>query len=684
MKNYFSILPVRCLMFVLFLAIAPYTQAQDMQTSGFSERTAINQGLQHVQSELQQHSADIDSQTYQLLKQLETTMYHHQAAIDYLAVKERQRDKMEEVARAWKGFDQPPPYSILFSDELRTKMMSLQNLQSATESRIQLFKQMVQKTVDQLSAFERTERQLTETAELEENAESRQTILNALQQNDISARTEIERVTYLELRQRGVQAELATIKTQQSLIRLQLKSMAGKTIFNRSEFDKILGRISDERKQVFKILGTLTGESQVDNVRTAWFAEFLDLEQRFWTVRFNALSPKSQKNGEPPLDTYRAMSQIVGIWVETGETMVDESLSDTQESVEDQETRDEFQRIIRLRNHIDFAISELNIDTHPGISLLKRVTEGALAVWGTELYLVEDTTSFEGKRVTSFRAITLGKLIQLVFILTAGWFALKFLSNRVRRLVSRRPGTSLRTANSISRWTLAIGLTLLTIYTLKLVRIPFTAFAFLGGTLAIGIGFGAQTLLKNFMSGVILILERPFKVGDFIEVDNVTGQIKRIGMRVSVIEHFDGIETLVPNSFLLDNRVDNWTFGKTAIRGSVEVGVAYGCSTREVSRTLMNVANAHGQVLDRPEPEVRFQSFGDSSQLFRLLFWVDPIATQRERLASDLRFMISKGLSEAGITISFPQRDIHFDAEQPLQVEVSLPTGSAILESDKK
>jgi small-conductance mechanosensitive channel len=200
------------------------------------------------------------------------------------------------------------------------------------------------------------------------------------------------------------------------------------------------------------------------------------------------------------------------------------------------------------------------------------------------------------------------------------------------------------------------------------VNIPFTAFAFLGGTLAIGIGFGAQTLIKNFISGIILMLERPIQVGDLIEVDNVTGKIQRIGLRTSVIEHFDGIETLVPNSVLLESLVDNWTFGKTALRGSVSVGVAYGSSTRETSRALLATALEHGQVLDRPEPEVRFDDFGDSSMEFRLLYWVDASKTQRDRLASDLRFMIEKALNEAGITISFPQRDIHIDSSEPLWI----------------
>ena len=264
-------------------------------------------------------------------------------------------------------------------------------------------------------------------------------------------------------------------------------------------------------------------------------------------------------------------------------------------------------------------------------------------------------------------------MLQLAVILIIGWFVLKFLSRKARTLVGSRPGVSPETANSIGRWIFGLGLALLIIYGLNRVRIPFTAFAFLGGTLAIGIGFGAQTLLKNFISGIILSLERPFKVGDLIEVDGVSGKIRSIGLRASVIEHLDGVETLVPNSILLEGKVNNWTYGKTALRGSVSVGVAYGSNTRDVSRALLAIALEHGLVLEHPEPEVRFDDFGENALVFRLLFWVDASRTQRERLASDLRFMIDKALADTGIAVPFPQRDIHFDTTRPLRVEVSAP-----------
>ena len=205
----------------------------------------------------------------------------------------------------------------------------------------------------------------------------------------------------------------------------------------------------------------------------------------------------------------------------------------------------------------------------------------------------------------------------------------------------------------------------------RAVKLTLTAFAFLGGALAIGVGFGTQTLLKNFISGIILLFERPLRVGDVVEVAGITGTIKRIGIRASLIQHFDGIDTLVPNSTLLENQLTNWNFSNSVIRHSVLVGVAYGSPTREVSRLLFAVAKEHGLVEDDPAPEVRLDNFADNSLTFSLLVWLDTKKTSRDTLASDLRYMIEKAFAEAGVTISFPQRDLHFDAATPLRVELS-------------
>ena len=464
---------------------------------------------------------------------------------------------------------------------------------------------------------------------------------------------------------------------------LQLHSIKGKLEFTQTELDAILQRITDERRWAVDKLESPDRVSE-SNERIGWLAEFLDVEEEFWNTRHSAMTSASLKERNLAIGVFDEMKETVGAWARVAESLFDDQLFKSEERQQVLQITNEFQRIKRLQYQIDFAIAELEEASGPGTSLLNHLLSAAVAIWRSELYLVEDTASFEGKKISTFRAITFGKLVQLAFILVAGWLTLKFLSRQLRTVATRYLGRSTDSANSIVRWTFGIGLGLLIVYGLKTVNIPFTAFAFLGGTLAIGIGFGAQTLIKNFISGIILILERPFKVGDLIEVDDVTGKILRIGMRASVIEHFDGIETLIPNGVLLDNRVDNWTFGKTAIRGSITVGVAYGSPTREVSRALLAVAVKHGQILERPEPEVRFEEFGDSTLVFKVLYWVDATTTQRERLDSDLRFMAEKALNEAGITLAFPQRDIHFDSSRPLYVEVSSTTGQEKAEDTER
>jgi len=678
-----SVLSPARLAAILCILMASCHQASGATTDNFSDRVAIEQRLQQVQEELRDHASDDDRLTYELLGRLETTIYHHQAALDFLAENESKRGNAMATTRSWNGFDQPGPYSVLFSDDLRMRMIELQHFQRAAEVRLRILNQIKAAGADQLLADQSSDRQLIEVAELTDSAASRQQALDSLQQNGISLRTDVEKLAYVELRLRGVQAEIDTLQAGQELLELQLSSIKGQLEFSQSDLDKMLQRIANERRWAIDQLNSPDSASK-SMERIAWLAEFLDVEEEFWNTRYSTISTTDLKERSVALGTFREMKETIGAWARVGESLVDDSLIRAEQRSQTLQIRKEFKRIKRLQYQIDFVIVELEETAGPGISFLTQLLDAVVAVWRSELYLVEDTASFEGKKVSTFRAITFGKLVMLALILIAGWLALKFLSRMLRMMATRFLGRSPASVNSIVRWNFGIGLALLIIYGLKTVNIPFTAFAFLGGTLAIGIGFGAQTLVKNFISGIILLLERPFKVGDLIEVDDVTGKILRIGMRASVIEHFDGIETLVPNSVLLDNRVDNWTFGKTAIRGSITVGVAYGSATREVSRALLAVAVKHGQILDRPEPEVRFEEFGESTLVFKILYWVDATKTQRERLDSDLRFMVDKALNEAGITLAFPQRDIHFDSSRPLQVEVASSPVQPETESTKR
>jgi potassium efflux system protein len=182
------------------------------------------------------------------------------------------------------------------------------------------------------------------------------------------------------------------------------------------------------------------------------------------------------------------------------------------------------------------------------------------------------------------------------------------------------------------------------------VKIPLTAFAFLGGALAIGVGFGTQNLLKNVISGILLLIERPLRVGDVIEVDGIRGMVTTIGLRSSTIRDVTGIETLIPNSTLLERNLTNWTYSSYQKRYSLTLTVAAGPDTRAVKDLLVNLALQHGQVLKTPEPHVLLEEFKEGALVFSLQYWVEMgPAIDPATIASDLRFMIEANLAEAGI-----------------------------------
>ena len=212
------------------------------------------------------------------------------------------------------------------------------------------------------------------------------------------------------------------------------------------------------------------------------------------------------------------------------------------------------------------------------------------------------------------------------------------------------------------------------VFSLVSVNIPLAVFAFLGGALAIGFGFGAQHLINNFISGLILLFDRSVRVGDIVEVDGQGGRVTEIGMRNSRIYRFDGIDMLVPNSQFLQQKVTNWTLSDLKMRYSVSVGVAYGSPTREAERVIMKAIETHPMVLKNPPPTILFEEFGDSAFMFTGYFWMELISNRDNRIAaSEIRHAITELLEKAGIVISFPQRDVHVDSSKPLEVKVLFP-----------
>jgi len=179
------------------------------------------------------------------------------------------------------------------------------------------------------------------------------------------------------------------------------------------------------------------------------------------------------------------------------------------------------------------------------------------------------------------------------------------------------------------------------------------------GAVGVGIGFGLQNITSNFISGLVILAERPITIGDLVEVGGVTGQVQKIRARSTVLVTSDNITTIIPNQKFIDSPVTNWTYGDPKVRFRIPVGVAYGSDVEKVRATLIEAAAEDPHTLSDPAPSVFFVEFGSSSLNFELVAWSDEMSHRPRRYQSDLNFAIDKKFREAGIEIPFPQRDLN-------------------------
>lgn len=180
--------------------------------------------------------------------------------------------------------------------------------------------------------------------------------------------------------------------------------------------------------------------------------------------------------------------------------------------------------------------------------------------------------------------------------------------------------------------------------------------------LLVGVGLGIQDVFRDLVSGLILLFEGSLKVGDVVEIDTLVGVVKEINMRTSKVRTRDGIIIIVPNSYLISQKVINWSNSNKLTRFRIQVGVSYNSDVDKVRDILIQCAREHESVAQRPKPFARFTDFGESALIFELFFWSERI-WRIEDTRSDLRFMIKKSFRENGIHIPYPQRDLHIRRE---------------------
>ncbi len=258
--------------------------------------------------------------------------------------------------------------------------------------------------------------------------------------------------------------------------------------------------------------------------------------------------------------------------------------------------------------------------------------------------------------------ITPGKILIAFFVFAGGYTLARILTGWLGRRFFPRLGFDAGASNAFASLSFYGILAIVFLLALRAVNIPLTAFAVAGGALAIGIGFGSQTIISNFISGLLLLAERPIRTGDLIEVGGVVGSVVSIGLRSTRIRTPDNFHIIVPNASFLESNVINWTHEDPLIRIRIAVGVAYGSPAREVERLMILAATDNTHCLSSPAPAVYFEDFAESALAFEVRFWIRYNSrTDRSKIRSDLRFRINELFEENGIVIAFPQIDVHFD-----------------------
>lgn len=267
--------------------------------------------------------------------------------------------------------------------------------------------------------------------------------------------------------------------------------------------------------------------------------------------------------------------------------------------------------------------------------------------------------------------LSLGNLLLALFLLL---FATR-LSKLVTKVINRRliePFVHEQSSQITYRtFSYYVSLAVCVALSLTIAGIPLTVFTVVGGALAIGVGFGSQNIVNNFISGIILLVEKPIKVGDMVELDNITGVVQAIRIRSTQVKNGDGKIFVVPNSFFLEKSVLNWSYEDTMVKTVITFGVAYGSDVRKIENLCMNVLLNTESIKQEPLPVVIFDNFGDSTLDFQLHFWCDlREISSLGQVRSDVRFKIDESFKSHDIEMAFPQRDMNLKLNRALEVKI--------------
>ncbi len=278
-------------------------------------------------------------------------------------------------------------------------------------------------------------------------------------------------------------------------------------------------------------------------------------------------------------------------------------------------------------------------------------------VWNTELF-GPDT-------------VTIGGILLLVFLFASVIIAERFLQRLLIRRFLSKTRLQLSLQYGLSR---ILGYALIAIgfyVAFQVAGLDLSSLAIVAASLGVGVGFGLQNIINNFVSSIIILAERPISIGDRIEVAGVAGRVTKIQLRSTTVVTNDNITMIVPNADFISNTVTNWSHGGPKVRIRVPVGVAYGSDLKLLEKLLLEAAEEHPKARRDPVPVVLFTEFGDNSLNFELAVWTQEMTATPIHFTSQMNFIIEQKLRDHDIEIPFPQRDLHVRSGFPATQEPS-------------
>ena len=619
---------------------------------------------------------------------------------------------------SFQGLSEPPPYSFRFVDVLR---ITARTKEAEVETQQLRLKRLKDSIADAATELQQAQRDLKTKQEAATAAPSAQAEWDLALAN---ARAQLAQINseYLSDEQVLANETLALRQTELELEKRKQALAEGQLVFSKTHLDEIRARISsllqetdDEFAKARRQLDV--AKANVQPARQAWETASTETQetlkallderlaiadnvQRYYEALrdYRANADIAMELWEYRYQIYNNTTQVTARELSARISTIGSNLEKLQEALESRQNaaRARSTQLVRDSSEetVDSGLNQLILAELDSLQTLDGAYTRLDVAYGEMLWLVNQTqreldakNQTWNKRVLLLKDAAVGiwnyeftfgeqpisikSFIIALVVLVGGLAISRRMTAAIRAVVLRRFALNANATAILERTTYYLLIVGIILFALNIVNIPLTVFTFAGGALAIGIGFGAQNVIANFLSGILLFIEQPIKIGDLVEVDGQLGKLVNIGARSSQLRLFAGKDVFIPNSSFLEKNVVNWTHGDALLRYSIRVGVAYGSPVRDVSRMMTRAVEEHGLILKTPAPIVSFEDFGESALIFETYFWVELTETADPRvICSDIRYRIEKLFRESGIIMAYPQRDVNLTAVNPISVRL--------------